>query len=164
MNKIIKERRSVRKFIDKEIPDDIIKEIVKASMQAPSARNQQPWLIHIEKDKDVIKKMADSFPTLKWGANASCVLVYLMKTDESISIMAPQDMASSVTLALLEAENQSVGACWGGVYPREERMNLAREVFNLKDSSYLPFAIVPLGYPEGEAYYFVDRFSEDRLV
>ena len=87
-----------------------------------------------------------------------------MKTDESISIMAPQDMASSVTLALLEAENQGVGACWGGVYPREERMNLAREVFNLKDSSYLPFAIVPLGYPEGEAYYFVDRFSEDRLV
>ena len=164
MNNLIKNRRSVRSFLDQDISDDVVLEIVKASMQAPSARNQRPWLIHIERDKKVIEKMSQEFTSLKFAHNASCVLVFLMKTDESISVMAPQDMASSVTMALLEAENNHVGACWGGVYPREERMNLAREVFNLKDKNYVPFAIVPLGLTEDKNYYFVDRFEKERLI
>lgn len=163
MHNLIKERRSVREYTGEAIDDAIILEIVKAAMQAPSAKNQQPWLIHIEKNKDVILKMADEFPNLKFGKDASCVLVFLMKTDASV--MAPQDMASCVTMALLEAENQKVGACWGGVYPRVERMDLVRKVFNLNDESYVPFALVPLGTLEKkDAYRFIDRFSEDKLI
>ena len=164
MHKLIKNRRSVRKFIDKDLEDKKVLEIVKASFQAPSAKNQQPWLIHIEKDPLTIKKMSEVLPNLKFASNAKCVLVYLMMQNENITVMAPQDMASSVTMGLLEAHHQGVGACWGGIYPKEERMNIVRDVFNLHDTSYVPFAIVPLGYPEDNQYYYIKRFDKKRLI
>ena len=40
---IIYNRRSIRKFLNKSIPKDIIEEIIKAGIVAPSAKNRQPW-------------------------------------------------------------------------------------------------------------------------
>lgn len=39
----ITDRRSIRKFLDKEIPLELIKEILEAGRMAPSAKNRQPW-------------------------------------------------------------------------------------------------------------------------
>ncbi len=39
----IYERRSIRKFKDLEVSDDLIRKIVKAAAEAPSAKNRQPW-------------------------------------------------------------------------------------------------------------------------
>lgn len=39
----INDRRSIRKFLDKEIPLELIKEILEAGRMAPSAKNRQPW-------------------------------------------------------------------------------------------------------------------------
>lgn len=39
----IENRRSIRKFSDKEVPDSVIKEIIKSGTKAPSAKNRQPW-------------------------------------------------------------------------------------------------------------------------
>ena len=165
MNELIKNRRSVREFSGERVSDEVIMEVVRAAMQAPSAKNGQPWLIHIEKNPEVIRKMSEEFPNLKFGHNASFVLVFLMNLNAPIPVMAPQDMSACVTMALLEAEHQGLGACWGGTYPREERMNQARRVFNLYGENYVPFAIVPMGpVVNKDAYRFVDRFDEGKLV
>ncbi|MBD5544587.1 MAG: nitroreductase [Lachnospiraceae bacterium] len=39
----INDRRSIRKFLDKEIPLELIKEILEAGRMAPSPKNRQPW-------------------------------------------------------------------------------------------------------------------------
>ncbi len=36
-------RRSVRNFSDKEAPDEIIKEIIRAGTYTPTAMDKQPW-------------------------------------------------------------------------------------------------------------------------
>ena len=36
-------RRSIRKFKDQPLPDEMIKTILKAATQAPSGKNRQPW-------------------------------------------------------------------------------------------------------------------------
>ena len=38
----INDRRSIRKFLDKEIPLELIKEILEAGRMEPSAKNRQP--------------------------------------------------------------------------------------------------------------------------
>ncbi len=40
---LINNRRSVRKFLNKEISLEIIKEMLEAGRMAPSAKNRQPW-------------------------------------------------------------------------------------------------------------------------
>ncbi|HDP69761.1 MAG TPA: nitroreductase family protein [Actinobacteria bacterium] len=44
-------RRSIRHFESKPIPDDVLKQILKAGCYAPSAHNSQPWKIVVLKDK-----------------------------------------------------------------------------------------------------------------
>ena len=39
----IRDRRSVRRYAAEEVPREIIEAILKAGMQAPSAKNRQPW-------------------------------------------------------------------------------------------------------------------------
>lgn len=53
-------RRSVRKFIEKEVPKNVIKEIVKAAQFAPSWKNTQIARYNIICSKEVIKDIAEN--------------------------------------------------------------------------------------------------------
>ncbi|WP_250673277.1 nitroreductase family protein (plasmid) [Paraclostridium ghonii] len=39
----IENRRSIRKFSNKDVPSNIIKDIIESGTKAPSAKNRQPW-------------------------------------------------------------------------------------------------------------------------
>ena len=43
MIEAIYKRRSVRKFLPRPVPQDVIEKILEAAVQAPSAKNRQPW-------------------------------------------------------------------------------------------------------------------------
>lgn len=48
----ISQRRSIRKFKDTPIPDEIILKLLQAGIQAPSGKNRQPWrFIVVKQDK-----------------------------------------------------------------------------------------------------------------
>ncbi len=40
---VIRERRSIRRFQDRPVPRELIEEILDLTVQAPSAKNSQPW-------------------------------------------------------------------------------------------------------------------------
>lgn len=61
MNEVIKNilgRRSVRKFIEKEIPKGDLEQIVTAGIHAPSGMNKQLWHFSVVQDKKLIRKTA----------------------------------------------------------------------------------------------------------
>jgi len=37
------DRRSIRKYKDQDVPEDLIRKVIKAGAAAPSAKNRQPW-------------------------------------------------------------------------------------------------------------------------
>ena len=39
----IVQRRSIRKYTDREVSDSMIREILQAGILAPSSKNRQPW-------------------------------------------------------------------------------------------------------------------------
>ena len=43
MSYSIYNRRSIRKYLDKEVPKEMIEQIIDAGRMAPSAKNRQPW-------------------------------------------------------------------------------------------------------------------------
>ena len=64
----ISNRRSIRNFIDKDIDDDIIKNILKAGINAPSPKNIQPWkfIVVTRKSKyELVKIMEDGIENIK---------------------------------------------------------------------------------------------------
>lgn len=62
MNEVLKciyERKSVRNYKDREVPDGVINDLLKAAIQAPSGMNEQPWGFVIVKDRGLLKEMSD---------------------------------------------------------------------------------------------------------
>ena len=55
--KILKTRRSIRKFNDRKIPDHILKQILEAGTYAPSGMNRQSPHIIVFNDEDQIKEL-----------------------------------------------------------------------------------------------------------
>lgn len=63
LSEIIKTRRSIRKWEDKDIPDNLIKECLDIATFAPSGGNHQMWKFYIIKNKELIMKIADDVQT-----------------------------------------------------------------------------------------------------
>ena len=53
----IKKRRSIRRFKEDIVSDDLLKKIVEAARWAPSGGNQQPWLFMMVKDAALKEQM-----------------------------------------------------------------------------------------------------------
>ena len=59
-NELMKEmlnRRSIRDFSSEEIPEMVIKNVLKTAMTAPSGANKQPWKFVVVKDEHIKKKI-----------------------------------------------------------------------------------------------------------
>ena len=53
LTEIIKNRKSIRSFVDKPVSNDTIKEMLQKSSRAPSGGNLQPWKIYIVNEKSM---------------------------------------------------------------------------------------------------------------
>jgi len=57
VEKVILERRSTRKYKDKQVPEALIRRILEMARFAPSAGNSQPWRFMVIRDKKMIEDM-----------------------------------------------------------------------------------------------------------
>lgn len=165
LDEVIKKRRSIRKFTDEEVSENHIIDIIKSSMQAPSARNQQPWEFLVVRNKDKLNKCSELLSNCSMVKDCNFVIVYLTDTrDLKVSNKYAQDLSSAVTNGLLKSTSLGIGSCWCGIYPDEERMNLVRKVFEINKDYLEPFAVVAFGYPKNtEDFKFIDRYREEKI-
>ncbi len=57
VERVILERRSVRKYKDKQVPEALVRRILEAGRFAPSAGNSQPWRFMVIQDKKMLDDM-----------------------------------------------------------------------------------------------------------
>jgi F420 biosynthesis protein FbiB-like protein len=58
-SRILKERRSIRKYLAKSIPKETILKVLEAARWAPSAHNAQPWRFIIIEKVDLKRELAE---------------------------------------------------------------------------------------------------------
>ena len=113
MIKIIKERRSVRTFLDKDVNKELIKKIIEAGIWAPSACNLQPWLYVIIKDKKKKNDIVKKGKTQKFLLNAPVVIAVFYDSsvvkENNANI---QSVAASIQNMLLYAHYLGLGGLW----------------------------------------------------
>jgi nitroreductase len=57
---LIKGRRSVRKWQERPVPEDLLKQAVEFATWAPNAGNQQTWFFYVVLNRQTINAMADA--------------------------------------------------------------------------------------------------------
>ena len=110
MHELFKKRRSVREFLDKEVTDEQIKQILTAAMVAPSGRNTRPWEFIVVKDKETREKLGEPRIRGRLVTNAPVTIIVLGKEKESNLWL--RDCSLAAGHIYLEATNQGLVTCW----------------------------------------------------
>lgn len=143
-------RRSVRKYEDRAVPDQMIQDLLEAAMAAPSAVAKDPWHFIVLKERTTIDQLADVLPHGQMLRQATAAFVVCgditRAHTEHVSYML-QDLSAAVENILLAANALGLGTCWLGVHPRPERMNGVKNLFNLPEN-IIPMCGIAIGWPK----------------
>ena len=133
---VIRERRSVRNYTDRDVPEEGLRAIIAAGIQAPTALGLQPWRFVIVKDRALIQQVSDYCKPIlierigeEGGAGTEEFLAALKNPGFNIFYNAPvlvlvlgaREAVSSFLDCALCAENMmlaawalGIGSCWIG--------------------------------------------------
>jgi nitroreductase len=160
----IMSRRSVRAYDpSRPVAEEQVERLLRAAMQAPSARKQEPWHFVVVNDRKLLNAVADSNPNAQMAREAT--LGILVCADPRLEDKSPgywqQDCSAAIQNILLAAHDMGLGAVWTGVFPRPERIGAMKEVFQLPDPvTPVAFVVVGHGAEQPEP---VDRFKAERV-
>lgn len=156
-------RRSIRKFQDRPVEDELIQKMLRAAMYAPSAGNEKPWQFIVIKDREKLNEITTFHKYTQMLKEAP--LAILVCADQSNlkynGVFWPQDIAACTQNILLEGTHLGLGTCWCGVYPLENEMARLREMFDIPQH-FMPASLVAVGYP-GEEREVRERYNPDRI-
>jgi len=155
-------RRSIRKYDNRELSEEIMEDLIHYGMMAPSACNKQPWHFIIIKSREILDEIADFHPNGKMLKNtSSAILVCGDEVKAHDKGYWPVDCSAATQNILLAAHAKGLGACWVGIYPREERVSTMKRLMDLPEHIHA-FSLIALGYP-AETPISPKRFVESRI-
>lgn len=139
VHRAIEVRSSVRSYLSKSVPDEVLRRILEAGRLSPSAVNYQPWHFIVVTDPAKRKGLAEG-PYAKFLAESPVVIVGLADKAKS-----PKWHIIDTTIALqtmvLAATAEGLGTCWIGSFGEEAVRNLLKIPEN-----YVIVAMLALGY------------------
>lgn len=145
MNQTIKNiisRRSVKKYIDKAVPLELLEQIVKAGTYAPTGRNSQSPIIIAVTNKEMRDKLSRINLDIIMGKNlatssghsdpfygAPVVLVVLAKKDVATRVYDGSLVMENMMVA---ANSLGLGSCW---------IHRAKETFETEEGKQILHAL-----------------------
>ncbi|MBN1445335.1 MAG: nitroreductase family protein [Candidatus Omnitrophica bacterium] len=140
--KVLKERRSVRRYQKKGVPESVTLDIVDCARFAPTARNVQPWKFAVLTDAAERKKIAGIAEYGKFIADAPvCIAVFCEDTKYYL-----EDGCAATTYILLAAKAYGLGTCWvaGDKKPYAEEIRTLMKM----PAGWKLVSLISMGYPE----------------
>jgi nitroreductase len=139
---VIKSRRSVRSYREAPIPEEVIRDALDCAALAPTARNVQPWLFGIVREKETLQKIAAYADYGKFIAQAPVCFAVFGRRDEKYYL---EDCSAATNQLILGLWAHGVGSCWVA----GDKKEYAEEVRKLLGvpPEYILVSLIPAGYP-----------------
>ena len=164
MNDVINQlylRKSVRSFTQREIDENIVQEILRAAVMAPTAGNQQLYTILRVTDRKLLERLAESCDHQPFIAEGKLVLVFCADClkwyeaflhagceprlpGEGDLMLAMADTCIAAQNAVVAAESYGIGSCYIGDIM--ENIEIQRDILGLPEYVF-PAALLVFGYP-----------------
>lgn len=161
----IKNRRSVRKFNDKTISEDILIEMIEAASYAPNGHNMQPWHFSVIQNQALLDslnvnakesfKISDNEFIRKLGNNEKFNCFYGANTVITISrdpkaITGEADCILAAQNLMLAATSLGISSCWietGAMAFKGENAAKNREIAKIPENFEI-VAMIVFGYTD----------------
>jgi nitroreductase len=157
ISKAITKRRTIRKYKQHEIPEELLKNLVNAARLAPSAMNKQPLEYVIINNAELREQI---FENVRWagyiaprgnpqkGERPTAYILILIRKDLKTAYTC-HDIGASAQNIMLQAIEYDIGSCWIGSLNREK----IGEILSVPEK-YEVDTLIALGYKDEEAEYF----------
>ena len=130
-------RRSIRKYLDKPVTEEMIGILLKAAMSAPSAGNQQPWHFVVVRDRAKLDTIPSFHPYSKMVLQAPAAIVVCGDPDgKKWPTFWDQDASAATQNILLAARDLGLGTVWVGIYPEKDRMDGFRKLLGIPEKHH----------------------------
>jgi nitroreductase len=144
----ITRRRTIRKYLQKEVPTEVLSKCVDAARLSPSGANRQPLKYIIVNDAELLKK---TFSTLSWAGYLPdyqpsteemprAYIVILL--DKKIREGPGHDAGIAAMSVSMVAYDEGLGSCILGAVDRDR----LRKILNVPEALNIVL-VVALGYP-----------------
>ncbi len=166
--KAIYQRRSIRNFRPDAVPDDAIKEIIRAGTFAPTAMNAQPWRFVVIRNREMIMKLSDKAKDLWVEQSKNMQSIELQRLADMVSrpnfslfynapllimifadsrgFMPQVDCAMAAENMMLAAWSLGLGSCYIGLAQPLERVTGIMKELGVSEKHRLVASLI-LGFP-----------------
>ena len=151
---LLRKRRSVRTFEDREVEQEKVDTLIEAMLRSPSSRSLNPWEFVVVRDKQVLQDLSTAKPHgAAFVKNASVAVVVCAKP-EKCDVWVEDCSIASIILHLAAAD-LGLGSCWAQIRKREYDENRSAEsrvaeILGL-EAGMVVLAIIAVGYPAVES-------------
>ncbi len=160
-DEVVRKRRSIRRYKDKEVPQEMIDNIMKSAFYSPSASNKRPWHFVVVEDEEKKKALAETHKYAGMAATAPVVIVVCADEEEASHWI--EDASIATEHMHLKATDLGLGSCWIQVRGEEEREEHVGNVLNIPEGIRV-LCLLSLGYPgEEKREHSVEEVMEDRI-
>lgn len=150
---ILRIRRSIRRYKDKDIEAETIDLLKEAALRSPSSRDIKPWRFFFIEDRDLLERLSrakEHGSSFLEGAKLGVVVC----ADESESDVWIEDCSIAAIILQLAGQSLGLGSCWIQIRNRMYNSSLSSEDY-VRNILGLPKGIkvesmISFGYPDEE--------------
>ncbi len=120
----IRQRRSIRAYLDKPVEREKVLRLLEAARIAPSAKNFQEWRFIVVTDAERRRRLAQAANAQAFVGEAPVVIVacaehenYRMRCGQ---LAYPIDVAIAIDHITLQAVAEGLGTCWIGSFYEDQ--------------------------------------------
>jgi nitroreductase len=162
---LIRKRRTIRRFNGNRVSEEQIETLLEMAMSAPNRLNRQPWHFVIIRDKELQKKVADTYRVHPYLEQAPVLIAVGANPDESPTWL--MDISAATENLLLAATALGLGGAWVGAPDTalwDQTEALLREALGIPSHIRIP-TMVALGHPAEERppHGKHDRFARTKV-
>ena len=140
---LIKSRASVRKYKDKDIPKEVLEDLIDCARFAPSGYNLQPWIFVVITDKDKLIQISEACEYGKFIKSAgACIAVFCHQSGETLM----EDASAATENIMIAALHYGLGTCWVNSH-KKEHSEVIKSMLKAPEG-YELMTIISVGYPD----------------
>jgi nitroreductase len=158
---LFRHQRAVRAWSDREVPDDLLRQVLEAAVHAPSGSNTQPWRFIVVRDPAMKARIGEEYAAAQGARSAS-------GAGSAADVMAKAPVLIIPCVRVPERTGHTGFQTGASIYPACQNLMLAARALGLGTvlttthrlragqihallgipSTYDSAAIIPLGWPD----------------
>lgn len=148
LEEVLQKRRSVRKFTQEAVPEELIDKLLHAAMSGPSACNRQPWEFWVVTEPETLEKLRKASRFTNYEAKLAIIVAGNLSRalPMQLSEYWIQDCSAATENILLRATDLGLGGVWCGIHPQKRPVERVRELLGMTEKQ-IPLNIIFLGFP-----------------